>query len=430
MTVIRIGVLMTLVAASLSPRARGQDSVDQRLKALEQEVKELKEQNAARPAATPEEDTLRVYWKDGIRMESAAKDVQLRLGGRFQVDSLFGGSSDFQGAKNVEDGAELRRARLYLQGTVTDRFEFKFQYDFADTNKVKAADVWGEVKKVPEVGNVRVGQFYEPLSMEQQMSDFDSDFGDRGAMNALSPARNLGVAIHDAWDNRLVAWLGAFVDDGSGDPAIVQSNGDHAITGRVAGLPYRTDDDSSLIHVGGSASWRNPTRNTVQYLARPDSHLAPVFVDTGVMNNVSHVTLLGAEIAGQSGPLHASAEYLASHLDASGLKDPNFAGYNLAAGWFLTGEHLTYNHTDGAFGAPNVGSRLGQDGYGALELCARFSTLDLNGGTVRGGQIADTIVGLNWYLSNSVRCAIDGVHSRVESEGTVNLLELWFQVSF
>jgi phosphate-selective porin OprO and OprP len=409
-----------LVAAS------GQDALEQRVKALEQEVRELK----GAQAPPSDGDTLRVYWKDGIRFENAAKEIQLRFGGRFQVDTLNGGSSDFQGTKNVEDGAEFRRARIYLQGSVTDRYEFKFQYDFADTNKVKLADLWGEVKRIPAVGSLRIGQFYEPLSMEQLTSDFDADFGERGVMNALSPARNVGAALHQGWNDRAVAWVGAFVDDGGGDPAIVQSNGDHAFTGRVAGLPYRTDDDSSLIHVGASASYRMPTRNAVQYVARPDSHLAPVFVDTGVMNNVSTVTLLGAELAGQHGPLHASAEYLSSRLDADGLKDPSFAGYTFGAGWFVTGERLTYNHFDGAFGAPDVGRVLGQDGCGAVELCARYSTLDLTGGTVRGGQIADTIVGVNWFLSNSVKFAVDGVHSRVAGTGSVDLLELWFQVTF
>lgn len=425
----RFRLIASILLLSVAPHAvaRGQDSLEQRVKALEQEVKELK---SAPVAPNADGDTLRIFWKDGLRLENAAKDVQVRFGGRFQVDTLNGGSSDFQGTKNVEDGAEFRRARIYLQGTVTDLYEFRFQYDFADTNKVKIADAWGEVKKIPAVGNLRIGQFYEPLSLEQLTSDFDADFSERGVMNALSPARNIGAAIHQGWDDRLVAWAGAFVDDGSGDPAIVQSNGDHALTGRVAGLPYRSDDDATLIHVGASASYRTPTRNAVQYVARPDSHLAPVFVDTGVMNDVSSVTLLGAELAGQSGPLHASAEYLSSHLDANGLKDPNFAGYTFGAGWFITGEHLPYNHVDGVFGAPSVGKVLGQDGFGAVELCARYSTLDLTGGTVRGGQIADTIVGVNWFLSNSIKFAIDGVHSRVEGTGSVNLLELWFQVTF
>jgi phosphate-selective porin OprO and OprP len=287
------------------------------------------------------------------------------------------------------------------------------------------------VKQIPAVGNFRIGQFYEPVSFEQQVGDYDGDFLERSVMNGLATCRNVGAALHDGWDDRLVAWLGAFVDDGPSDPAIVQSNGDHALTGRVAGLPIRGDDDATLLHLGVSASYRTPTRNAVQYVARPESHLAPVFVDTGVMNGVRSTTLLGAEIAGQRGPLHATAEYLSSRLDAAGLDDPAFAGFNVGAGWFLTGEHLGYNHVEGAFCPPKVGRTLGQDGsIGALELVARHSQLDLNGGTVRGGRITDEIVGVNWFLTRSFRFSLDVIHSRVESEGSVNLLELWFQVAF
>jgi phosphate-selective porin OprO/OprP len=145
---------------------------------------------------------------------------------------------------------------------------------------------------------------------------------------------------------------------------------------------------------------------------------------------VSSIELLDGEFAFQAGPVHGSAEYLMSRLDADALNDPNFAGYNFAAGWFLTGEHLAYNHFDGVFGAPRVGKELGEEGCGAFELVARYSNLNLNGGTVRAHEIANTIVGVNWYLSNSVRFAIDGVHSHVQTQGSVNLLELWFQVSF
>ena len=114
-------------------------SLETRVKSLEEQLRELKQQPAQAPAAKPgAEGDLRVFWKDGLRLETADKDVQLRIGGRFQVTSLFGGDDDFENAgKDIEDGAAFRRARLYLQGTVTDRFEFKFQYDFADTNKVK-----------------------------------------------------------------------------------------------------------------------------------------------------------------------------------------------------------------------------------------------------------------------------------------------------
>src|SRR5262249_1506437 len=103
-------------------------SVDARLKTLEQEVKQLEE---LRPESLqsegPDEANLRVYWKDGLKLESRSKDIQLRLGGRFQFDAMAGqNDAEIEAAnKEVEDGAEIRRARIYLEGSVTDRFEFR-----------------------------------------------------------------------------------------------------------------------------------------------------------------------------------------------------------------------------------------------------------------------------------------------------------------
>ncbi len=424
--------VVALPCASTAVAQEGNGDLETRVKSLEEQLRELKRQPPPPPAAEGNENDLRVSWKDGIRLESADQSTQLRLGGRFQVTSLFGGNEEFdQAGKRIEDGAGFRRARIYMQGVVTERFEFKFQYDFADTNKVKLADVWGEVKRIPVAGNARVGQFYEPVSLEQNSSDFDADFMERSVMNALSPARNIGVALHESYAGRLVWWLGAFVDDGSGDPGTAQRDGDHAVTARLTGLPVDADDDRTLLHLGASASVRSPTNGVVAYSARPESLLAPKFVDTGNITNVDAVLLLGGELAGQLGPVHAAAEYLSSQLDAEKQGDPKFAGWLASAGWFLTGESLTYNHNHGIFGAPDVRNSLDRpDGLGALELCARWSELDLTGGTVRGGTMRDLIVGVNWYLSNNLRVAVDGVNSRVDGIGTVNTLQLWFQATF
>ena len=427
--------LVPLVALPCTTAAAAQDSgggLESRVKSLEEQLRELRQQQPPAPAAKAGEGDLRVFWKDGLRLESADKLIQLRLGGRFQVTSLFGGNEDFESAgKEIEDGAAFRRARIYLQGTVTERFEFKFQYDFADTNKVKLADVWGEVKKIPLVGNARVGQFYEPVSLEQNTSDFDADFMERSVMNAFSPARNIGAALHDVYGGRLSWWAGAFVDDGSGDTATAQRDGDHAVSARITGLPIDADDDKTLLHVGASASVRNPTSGVVTYSAKPESSLAPVFITTGNLTNVDGALLLGGEIAGQLGPVHAAAEYLSSQLDADSQGDPKFAGWLASAGWFMTGESFAYNHVEGVFAGPKVGKSLDKsDGYGALELCARYSELDLTGGTVRGGKMRDVIVGVNWFLSNNLKVAVDGVNSRVEGIGTVNMLQFWFQATF
>ena len=44
--------------------------------------------------------------------------------------------------------------------------------------------------------------------------------------------------------------------------------------------------------------------------------------------------------------------------------------------------------------------------------------------------LAAVLIGINWFLSNNMKFAIDGVHSYVQNVGSVNLLELWFQVTF
>lgn len=420
---------MGLAAVTMASTASSQESLEQRVDALEKEVKGLR---AAKTPPAAEED-LRVFWKDGLRLENASQNLKLRLGGFADFQAIAGGSDpELEAAgKQIDDGAEIRRARIYMNGTLGDAFAFRSMYDFADANKVHVTDLWGEVRRLPAVGNLRVGQFWEPISFEQLTLDVEADFLERSLMNALSPARNIGAALHDDYGGRFTWWLGAFVDDGGGDPAIATGDGDHAITARVAGLPYDTADDVSFVHLGASASYRTPTDGTVVYATRPESHLAPVFATTGTLTDVDRVVLLGAEIAVQHGPLHASAEVLESMLDSSAHGDPRFPGWYVNAGWFITGEHQGYNHPDGVITSPRVLQPYGTDGgFGAFELVARLSQLDLDSGAVRGGTVTDTIVGVNWYLNHGYRFNLDAVHSHVEGIGDANFLELWFQVWF
>lgn len=415
--------------------ADDQESLDARVKRLEREVTELKSQQQVAPAgSTPTAGRdLRAYWNDGLRFESADQRIKLRFGGFMQADAIAGGADPGLRAAgdDIEDGAEIRRARILMNGTIDDQFAFRFMYDFADSNKVKISDLFGEVRKIPAVGNLRVGQFWEPMSFEQLTLDIDADFMERSLMNALSPARNIGAAVHDDYGGRFTWWLGAFVDDGSSDPGIAQSDGDHAVTARVAGLPIACADDSTFVHLGASASWRTPTAGTVVYAARPESRLAPVLATTGTLTNVDRVLLLGGEIAAQSGPFHVSAEFLESLLDSSTNGNPKFPGWYLSGGWFITGEHLPYVHPDGVVGPPRVLDPYGRDGgLGALELVARYSVLDLDSGDVRGGTVADTIVGVNWYLNRMFRLGLDGVHSRLQGVGEANFLQFWFQAIF
>lgn len=161
--------------------AKVDESTQNRVKQLEQTVQEIKE--AQPPAADSEEwkkmrkwvnesSTLRPYWKDGLRLDSNDGSIKLKIGGRLQNDYTFfaeDGDIERRLGEDFDDGTEFRRARFYFSGTIYNDIVFKTQYDFAGGD-VDFKDVYVGFKNVPYVGNVRIGQFKEPFSLEELTS--------------------------------------------------------------------------------------------------------------------------------------------------------------------------------------------------------------------------------------------------------------------
>ena len=73
--------------------------------------------------------------------------------------------------------------------------------------------------------------------------------------------------------------------------------------------------------------------------------------------------------------------------------------------WLVTGESRPYSAKKGTFSRvkPNKPFSLKNGGWGALEVAARYSALDLNDGAIQGGEIEDITLGVNWYLNNNTR---------------------------
>jgi phosphate-selective porin OprO/OprP len=73
----------------------------------------------------------------------------------------------------------------------------------------------------------------------------------------------------------------------------------------------------------------------------------------------------------------------------------------------------------------------GNGSWGAWEVGARYSYLDLNDGNdTRGGILGDFTLGINWYLNPNVRFMFNYVLADAKSRGEANIIETRFQADF
>ncbi|TAH37306.1 MAG: porin [Planctomycetota bacterium] len=375
----------------------------------------------------------KVFWKDGFRLETTDGNVKARLQGRIHFDAAYvGNDSDIRralGFTDLEDGVMFRRARLGASGVIGEHIDWKAEYDFA-SGTAAFTDVYVGLLEGPAGLNARVGQFKEPFSLDQMNSSNSLMFMERSLADAFAPARSTGFMVYDAVAEQRVTWAAGVFKDSNAQGAQF-SDGEWNVTARVTGLPVNEDEGRTLVHVGGAASLRSPNSDALAISSRPESRIAPTFVNTGVIA-AEEQTLFGAEAALVLNRFSVQGEYVFTDVDALTGPDPSFSGYYVEASYFLTQDYRRYDAATGTFGRVKPSSALyGQDGGGgAWEAKARYSAIDLDDGTVAGGELSDVSVGVNWYLNPNVRIMLEGIHADLDSVGSTQIVQTRFQVDW
>ncbi len=368
-----------------------------------------------------------VLWKDGFRVESADGHFKLKFGGRIQADWSF---SDPDEALEtafgpIRDGNEFRRARLFVSGTVYERVEFKAQYDFAG-GEAAFKDVYIGILDTP-AGNIRVGHFKEPFSLEELTSSKYIAFLERSLPNVFAPSRNVGLMFHDHVGERF-SWAAGVFRESDDFGTTADGEGKANVTARITGLPIY--GDNRLLHLGLSLSRKDLGRGTFRFRQRPEVRLSPRLVDTGSFEAES-VQLVAGEVALVAQRFWAASEYTVARADARALGDPSFSGAYVQAGVFLTDDRRRYDTSQAVFDRQKPARNFGQ-GAGAWEVAARFSTLDLTDGAVEGGELESWSLALNWYLNPVTRLLLDYVSAQRTdlAEGRASFALVRFQVDF
>lgn len=174
-------------------------------------------------------------FKDGFIVTSNDAKHQLRVTGQIQADSrTYTRHGDF----TDNDTFLVRRARLGIEATVFQNYEFRFLPDWGN-NKSIIQDAYLNVHYWDQL-QLQVGKFKEPVSYEQLIQDRFVPTLERSLIDQIVPARDVGIMIHGEklFGNHFDFAAGAFNGEPNSD---LDTNKIRDFAGRVAVRPLNFD---------------------------------------------------------------------------------------------------------------------------------------------------------------------------------------------
>ncbi len=442
-----------LTTSTLHAQAASQDDIkalreqiqqlDQKLRALERNT-EIKDETAAAEAKKQAKIT---FTDKGIGFTSADGANYLKLHGLVQVDnrSFFGGGA----GPNNNDAFLIRRARLIFEGGFAKNYEYLIVPEFGGTSgngTLTLLDAYINLNYNPQY-QIRAGRFREPVGLEQLQSDAVAFFAERSVVSQFVPNRDIGVQLWgDVFNNTLGYAVGFFngVPDGTNNGTNTDGNNDKNFAARLFAQPFKNDKDSFFaglgFGVGGSIGKENNNAGGLTGGYKTDGQqtwfgynaattAAPVTSGAVANGNVSRIS---PQAYFYKGPVGLMAEYVVSSVEARNVRTTAPAATNkqqlqntawqVSAGYVLTGEDASYKGV-----TPATNFSLADGTWGAFEVVARVEHADIDDGAFAGpaatrlanintsaSGISAYGVGLNWYLSKTVRASFDYFHTQFD----------------
>ena len=99
-------------------------------------------------------------------------------------------------------------------------------------------------------------------------------------------------------------------------------------------------------------------------------------------------------------------------IERSFIINHEIISYYGQVSYFLTGESRSYKNSLSGFGRVNPKNNYGENGWGAFEVAARFSAIDME----EDGSLEDITIGLNWYLNPNTRIMFNYVKGEMVNE--------------
>jgi phosphate-selective porin OprO/OprP len=289
----------------------------------------------------------------------------------------------------------------------------------------------GVMVEVPEMsGHVFVGRTKEGFSLNKVMVGYAGWTQERSTINdATIPILADGVKWLGYAPKAHLLWNLGFYGDWLSEGASF-STYDNQVSGRIAWLPLLSPDGGELLHVGINLRYGQADDGKLRLRSRPEAFPAPYVVDTGEFAADS-TKMTAFEAYYRPGPLLFGTEYFFQKVDAPESGDPFFHGGEFVVTWLATGETRVYNTRGGFFNQVSPARPVFRGGPGAWEFVGRVSYIDLDSGTLRGGQFWRLTPMVNWHLSDHVRLEMTygyGSLDRFELRGRTQFFQTRLQL--
>jgi phosphate-selective porin OprO/OprP len=194
------------------------------------------------------------------------------------------------------------------------------------------------------------------------------------------------------------------------------SNDSRGLAARVYFNPHRSGD--GIFHVG-AALVLEQVDESVRLRNRPESHDTDVrLVDTGSFDDIDHQEHFSLEIAGAKRAFTGRMEFFTTQWKRTNGSDNSFYGAYWEGGYFLTGQAFNYSH--GKFVRPKL-----TQGTTAWELGLRLSWVDLNDGSIVGGEERNAGVAVNYYPRPNIRGQFNLIQVNADQAGGDGYLMQW-----
>ena len=360
------------------------------------------------------------------------KPVTILFAGAILLDNTRWFSQDSNNEQQVGnlddfDGGSIRGYRAGFGGS----FNFKkpwtfvfsagtraFERGFGDDDNIDRYVLYDYRVNIP-IGKatLSLGKTKETFSISRLSAMiFEPSQQERASVaDGLIPSRNIGITINNSIVRQRMTWaVGAFnnwYEQGrsfSENPTI--------FTGRITGLPFMTEDESNLLHLGIAGRYSNAAAG-IRYRTKTEIFNGPVSVDTDLIDDAESSFHYGLEMAWRKGPFILLGEYIQSNVQSSTFSDPSFKGYYVVASYVLTGEMRGYNKRNGTFSRVGVAKGINSGGWGELDLYSRWSSVDLTDNSIDGGKMNTFSLGLNWSPISATQVNINYRYSTLDRFG-------------